>query len=296
MDDVFAIAIHGGAGDESKPETEEEKQKYLNGLREALDAGLRILREGGEALDAVEAAVACLEDNPLFNAGHGAAYGSDGMHYLDAAIMKGEAPGCGSVAGLTTVKNPVRLARLAMEKSPYVTIISDDAEAFADEMGVERVENTAFDDPLRYQQWKKKQEEEKSGGHGTVGAVALDKHGHVAAATSTGGLTNARKGRVSDTAIIGAGTYANNETCAVSCTGTGEQFIRFTVAYDIHAQVAYAGRSIQKAVEEVVLKKLEKGDGGVIVVDNKGNIALVFNTDGMFRGCADSKGRYEVAL
>jgi L-asparaginase / beta-aspartyl-peptidase len=291
----WAIAIHGGAGTIPKTLPEERKQQYLKSLAEALKVGQEALRQGGTSLDAVEKVVRFLEDDPLFNAGKGAVYTHEGTHELDAAIMDGRNLACGSVAVLKTVKNPIHLARLVMEKSRHVFMVGEGAETFATEMKVERVPNTYFDTPFRYEQWQealKKDEADRD----TVGAVALDVHGNLAAATSSGGLTNKRFGRLGDVPIIGAGTYANNRTCAISATGIGEQFIRHTVAHDISALVEYKGMTLQQAAEQVIHQKLKPGDGGVIGVGRDGSIALVFNSEGMYRGAADSTGRFEVKI
>ena len=236
-----------------------------------------------------------LEDDPLFNAGKGAVYTHEGTHELDAAIMDGRDLSCGSVAALKTVKNPISLARMVKEKSPHVFMVGEGAERFASEMKVERVPNTYFDTPKRHEQWQaalKEAEKDKD----TVGAVALDVHGNLAAATSTGGLTNKRFGRLGDVPVIGAGTYANNRTCAVSATGYGEEFIKHTVAHDISALMEYGGLTIQQAADRVIHQKLKPGDGGVIGVARDGSIALVFNSEGMYRGAADSSGRFEVKI
>ena len=291
----WAIAIHGGAGTIPKTLPEAEKQQYLKSLTAALKLGQDVLRQGGTSLDAVEKVVRFLEDDPLFNAGKGAVYTHEGTHELDAAIMDGRDLSCGSVASIKTVKNPISLARLVKEKSKHVFMVGTGAEKFAEEMKVERVPNTYFDTPKRYEQWQatlKKEEKDKD----TVGAVALDVHGNLAAATSTGGLTNKRFGRLGDVPVIGAGTYANNRTCAVSATGYGEEFIKHTVAHDISALMEYGGLTLQQAADRVIHQKLKSGDGGVIGVARDGSIALVFNSEGMYRGAADSSGRFEVKI
>lgn len=293
----WSLAIHGGAGTIPKDLPEERKEQYLKSLSRALGVGREVLQGGGTSLDAVEKVVRLLEDDPLFNAGKGAVYTHEGTHELDAAIMDGRTLSCGSVASLKTVKNPISLARMVMEKSPHVFMVGEGAEAFATQMKVERVKNDWFDTPERRQQWQdalKKEREEKE--RSTVGAVALDVHGNLAAATSTGGMTNKRFGRLGDVPVIGAGTYANNRTCAVSATGYGEEFIKHTVAHDISALVEYAGLSLQQAADRVIHQKLKKGDGGVIAVGKDGSIALVFNSEGMYRGAADSGGRFEVGI
>jgi beta-aspartyl-peptidase (threonine type) len=298
----YAIAIHGGAGVISKSLPEAEKQEYVRSLTAALRLGQGVLAAGGTSLDAVEKVVRYLEDDPRFNAGKGAVYTHDGRHEMDAAIMSGRDLACGAVAGVTTVKNPVSLARLVMERTPHVLLMGPGAEQFAGEMQVAREPNGYFDTPKRYKEWQEMLARERAkkpaGGqtHGTVGAVALDRHCDLAAATSTGGLTGKRFGRIGDSPIIGAGTYANDRTCAISATGTGEEFIRHNVAYDISALMEYGGLSLQQAAERVIHGKLKPGDGGVIGVSHDGSIALVFNSEGMFRGAADSNGRFEVKI
>jgi beta-aspartyl-peptidase (threonine type) len=297
----WSLAIHGGAGTMPRALPEVDKQRYLASLAAALKLGAGILEGGGSSLDAVEKVVRYLEDDPLFNAGKGAVFDHDGKHELDAAIMDGRDLSCGSVAGLKTVKNPISLARLVMTKSPHVFLIGDGAETFATVMKVERVPNEYFSTPGRYQQLQDALREEAAHppttkDKDTVGAVARDVHGNLAAATSSGGLTNKRWGRLGDVPVIGAGTYANNRTCAVSATGYGEQFIRHTVAHDISALVEYAGLTVQQAAERVIRQKLNPGDGGVIAVGADGSIALVYNSEGMYRGAADSKGRFEVHI
>jgi beta-aspartyl-peptidase (threonine type) len=299
----WAIAIHGGAGVIPKTLPEAEKQQYFKSLDAALKVGREVLAGGGTSLDAVEKVVRFLEDDPLFNAGKGAVYNHEGKHELDAAIMNGRNLACGSVAALTTVKNPITLARLVMEKSQHVFLIGEGAERFADAMKVPRVPNSWFDVERRYQQLQEEIKKERGEGpgssekkFGTVGAAALDVHGDLAAATSSGGLTNKRWGRIGDVPIVGAGTYANNRTCAISATGFGEQFIRHTVAHDVSALMEYRGLTLQQAADEVIHKKLNPGDGGVIGVARDGSIALVFNSEGMFRGAADAGGRFEVKI
>lgn len=299
---AWAIAIHGGAGVIPKTMAEDEKRQYFDALEEALGLGRDLLEQGAASLDVVERVVRHLEDVPLFNAGKGAVFTHDGGHELDAAIMDGRDLACGAVSGLATVKNPITLARLVMERSPHVFFVGPGAERFADEMGVERVDQQYFFTERRYEQWQRAREREKAAAgddddkHGTVGAVALDVHGNLAAATSTGGLTNKRYGRVGDVPVIGAGTYADNRTAAVSCTGFGEQFIRHSVAHDVTARMAYRGLGVEEAAKEVIQGELEPGDGGLIAVAHDGSIALVFNSEGMFRGAADAGGRFEVAI
>lgn len=293
----WALAIHGGAGTIPKTLPDAEKQQYLRSLGEALKVGQEVLRQGGTSLDAVEKVVRFLEDDPLFNAGRGAVYTHEGTHELDAAIMDGRTLACGSVAALKTVKNPISLARLVMEKSPHVFMVGEGAEKFADQVKVERVAQDYFHTPRRHEQWRealRKEKDEKD--KDTVGAVALDVHGNLAAATSTGGMTNKRFGRLGDVPVIGAGTYANNRTCAISATGWGEEFIKHTVAHDISALMEYAGLTLRQAADRVIHQKLKPGDGGVIGVSRDGSIALVFNSEGMYRGAADSTGRFEVKI
>jgi len=294
----WAIAIHGGAGTIPKNLPEEQKQQYLRSLSAALKIGQGVLQNGGTSLDAVEKVIRSLEDDPLFNAGKGAVYTHEGTHELDAAIMDGRDLSCGSVAAIKTVKNPISLARLVKERSPHVFLVGEGAEVFASEMKVERMPNSWFDTPKRYQDLQEALAEERKTrkDRDTVGCVALDVHGDLAAGTSTGGLTNKRFGRLGDVPVIGAGTYANNKTCAVSATGIGEEFIKHTVAHDISALVEYGGLTVQQAADRVIHQKLKPGDGGVIAVGRDGSIALVFNSEGMYRGAADSSGRFEVKI
>lgn len=299
----WSIAIHGGAGVISKDIPDSVRIGYEESLGTALRLGADMLDSGRTSLDVVEAVVRVLEDDPRFNAGRGAVYTADARHELDAAIMDGRALSAGAVAGVTTVRNPISLARQVMEQTPHVLLIGAGAEAFADQTGVERVPNTWFNTDLRRQQLDRAREREAErqqasleSRYGTVGAVALDRHGNLAAATSTGGMTNKRFGRVGDVPVIGAGTYADNATAAISCTGTGEQFIRHVVAHQVAAQMAFAGKSLDQAARFVIDTKLNPGDGGLIAVSRSGDIAMVFNSPGMFRGAADAKGRFEVAI
>ena len=302
----FALVIHGGAGVISRADIPEENLEKIHAdLNAALDAGQAILKKGGTALDAVSAAVVVLEDSPFFNAGKGAVYNAEARHELDASIMEGHTMRAGAVAGVTTIRNPIRLAREVMEHSPHVLLAGAGAEAFADtRKDVRRVTNDYFDTPHRLQQLRATQAEEKTAAaagpgtyFGTVGAVALDQHGHIAAATSTGGMTNKRWSRVGDSPIIGAGTYAN-EHCGVSGTGWGEFYIRAAVAHDICARMAYRGDSLQTAADAVILEVIPKmgGDGGAIAIDRKGNIALPFNTGGMYRGWIKPDGSRGTAI
>jgi beta-aspartyl-peptidase (threonine type) len=301
---MFAIAIHGGAGTLSRKEmTPAQEKEYLSGLGESLDAGYAVLAKGGSSLDATIAAVRVLEDNPLFNAGRGAVLDANGIAQLDASVMDGRTLGAGAVTGLQHVRNPIDLARLVMEKSPHVMLVGDGAEEFAKLQGVEMVPNEYFRTPARQRQLERSlrghvTRENELEAFGTVGAVALDLSGNLAAATSTGGMTGKRWGRVGDSPIIGAGTYANNASCAVSATGHGEYFIRTVVAHDICAQVEYLKVPLAQAVDNVLNGKMKKlgGNGGVIAIDPKGEIVLEFNSEGMFRGARTSQGRREVAI
>lgn len=286
----YAIAVHGGAGRYDYNQfSPEQKAAYNAGLREALLAAQKVLEGNGRAVDAVVAAAVVLENNPLFNAAKGAVLNSEGEVELDASIMDGKTLGAGAVAGLKTTKNPILAARAVMEKSQHVMLQAAGAEAFAKAQGLEQVPNSYFITPERKQQLeraKASQEKVNLSKFGTIGVVVLDRYGDLAAGTSTGGLTNKQWGRVGDSPIIGAGTYADNNSCAVSATGHGEYFIRATVARTICALVEYKGLSLQDAANLVVKDKLVKmgGEGGVIAVDRQGNIALVMNTSGMFRG------------
>jgi L-asparaginase / beta-aspartyl-peptidase len=288
----YTIVIHGGAGviDRSMPDS--VKNEYIKSLKIALDKGKKILENGGKSLDACEAVVKLLEDDPLFNAGKGAVYTSEGTHELDAAIMDGKDLSCGAVAGVKTIKNPIVLARQVMEKTKHVLLVSEGAEKFAKEIGSEIVSNNYFDTPERYKQFQKLLKDKK----GTVGCVALDKKGNLAAATSTGGTNNKMPGRVGDSPLINAGTYANNKTCAVSATGQGEKFIKNTVAFNISALIEYKGMSLDEAADEMINKRLKPNDGGIIAIDRNGNYVVKYNTAGMFRGVADSNGKFEVKI
>ena len=295
----FSIAIHGGAGTILPAlMTPQKELAYRTALNEAIRQGSAILEKGGSSLDAVEAAVISLEDFPLFNAGKGAVFTNTGTHEMDASIMYGLNLNAGAVSGVSNVKNPVALAKCVMEKSGHVYLSGKEAENFAELNKLSLETNAYFYTEERFKQWQdvkdsdtyqldhtdKSEQGEKK--FGTVGAVALDQHGNLAAATSTGGMTNKKFGRVGDTPIIGAGTYANNDTCAISCTGHGEYFIRAVVAYDISCLMEYKGLSLQAACNYVVKVKLVKfgGEGGLIAIDKYGNIELPFNSDGMYRG------------
>ena len=293
----WAIAVHGGAGTIDRGIDPQRKAAYVGALRAALELGSRSLAAGEPALDVVEKVVRVLEDDPLFNAGRGAVYTHQGTHELDAAIMDGRGLATGAVAAVKTVRNPISLARLVMERSPHVLLVGDGAEAFGDEMKVERVAQDYFHTETRYEAWQRALDSERrQEDRDTVGVVARDVFGNLAAATSTGGLTDKRFGRVGDVPIVGAGTYADNRTCAVSATGKGEEFIRHNVAHTISARMDFLGEGVETAAEAVIRRTLRPGDGGVIAVDARGNLALAFNTQGMYRGAADANGRFEVGI
>ncbi len=294
----MVIVIHGGAGTILRSSmTPSLQQQYEQGLQSALEAGYGILTNGGSSLDAVEAAVIVLENFPLFNAGRGSVYNNLGKHEMDAAIMNGKTLEAGAVSGISNVKNPVQLARKVMEQSEHVLLTGPGAEQFAKMQNVEFASDEYFYNAARYDQWQQAmkanvvQLDHTEKKFGTVGAVALDQHGNLAAATSTGGMTNKKFGRMGDSPIIGAGTYANNATCAISCTGHGELFIRAVVAHDISCLMEYKGLSLQDACNVVVHDKLIKisGEGGLIAVDSLGNTAMPFNSDGMYRGYRNAK-------
>ncbi len=304
----YAIAIHGGAGTILKENMTPEKEKsYLGALNEALDIGESILREGGSSLDAVEQTIIYLENSPLFNAGRGAVFTHEGKNELDASIMDGATRNAGAVGGVTIVKNPILAARAVMEHSKHVLLTGEGAEQFAEEQGLEIVDPGYFYTESRWQSLQRaKAAEEQSTGflstnpdhkYGTVGCVALDKAGNITAGTSTGGMTNKRYNRFGDVPVIGAGTYANNATCGVSCTGHGEYFIRYAVAYDISALMEYKGMSLEEATRYVIHDKLldAGGSGGLIAVDRQGNVSLEFNSPGMYRGYA-RPGEREVGI
>jgi len=310
----IAIVIHGGAGViEPSRMTAAKEASYRAGLAAALDAGYAVLERGGSSLDAVTAAVRIMEDDPQFNAGRGAVLNDQGDAELDAAVMDGNGPRAGAVASVLHVKNPVELARLVMEKSRYVLLVGEGAEDFALEQGVALVPRSYFRTEAREREFEETRHAEwaprnaggpaagaaQSNSMGTVGAVAIDRAGNLSAATSTGGLsTNKHRGRVGDTPLIGAGTYANNQSCAVSGTGQGEYFIRAVVAYDVCALLQYRHMTLAEAVHEVIHEKLRRagGEGGVIALDSAGNVAMDFNSVGMFRGARDSRGRREIAM
>jgi len=302
----FSIAIHGGAGTITKQSLTPEKEKaYHKALEKALTAGHQALINGGSAVDAVELAVTLLEDCPLFNAGKGSVFTSEGTHEMDASIMDGSNLEAGAVSMVKGIKNPVKVARLIMERSEHVFMAGPGAEAFAKSMQCEFREEKYFYDEFRYQQWltvkgtdvtQLDHASEKK--FGTVGAVACDRKGNLAAATSTGGMTNKKFGRIGDTPMIGAGNYANNQTCAISCTGSGEFFIRGVVAYDVSCLMEYKGMSLSQACDEVIHHRLKNigGDGGLIAVDLNGNIAMPFNTEGMYRASRNSEGHTIVSI
>ncbi len=295
----YVLVIHGGAGTLSRQAmTPEQEARYRSALDSALQVGEAILKSGGTALDAVTETVSWLEDCPLFNAGRGAVFTHEGRNELDASIMDGRTQNAGAVGSVTIVKNPIRLARAVMEKSPHVFLVGPGAERFAIENGLDTVPPSWF---FTQERWDALQRVLKRGDKtgsvssdladykfGTVGAVALDRQGNLAAATSTGGMTNKRWNRLGDSPVIGAGTYASNDACAVSCTGHGEYFIRYAVAHDVWARMVYGGASLQDAAHEIMMKKLvEKGgEGGLIAVDRNGAIAMPFNSEGMYRGYA----------
>jgi len=315
--DNIAIVIHGGAGTITKSSmTAELEKEYTDKLSEALKSGYEILKQGGTAVDAVETAIKIMEDSPLFNAGKGAVFTHEGTNELDASIMDGRTLNAGAVAAVKHIKNPISLARLVMEKSWHVLLVGEGAEKFAQEQGLELVSEDYFkterrlkqlqqilehdskrDDSLKLERKKNPPSGDNNESHGTVGCVAIDKYGNIAAGTSTGGMTNKRFGRVGDSPIIGAGNYANNQTCGVSGTGDGEYFIRLNVGKDISDLMEYKGLTVQEA-SQTTIDKLTKlgGTGGVIALDKNGNIAMPFNTSGMYRGYIDKNGKIVVKI
>ncbi|WP_034061098.1 isoaspartyl peptidase/L-asparaginase family protein [Lacinutrix jangbogonensis] len=305
---TFSIAIHGGAGTLVKGMmTPELETRYKAALQLALDSGYHILESGGTATEAVEKAVVVLEDSPLFNAGKGSVFTATESHEMDASIMDGKTLNAGAVSLITGIKNPVSLARDVMEKSEHVFLAGDGAMQFAKELDYNLEGSSYFYDELRHNQWLEIKDtdsfqldhaKKKDSKFGTVGAVACDKEGNIAAATSTGGMTNKKWGRVGDSPMIGAGNYANNKTCAISCTGSGEFFIRGVVAYDVACLIEHKGLSLEAAASEVIHKRILeiKGDGGLIAIDTKGNIAMPFNTEGMYRASKSSTGTEEVSI
>jgi len=305
----FTIAIHGGAGTILRSDmTADLEREYTDALEQALMAGYSLLEKGISSVDAVKAAVTSLEDCILFNAGRGSVFAADGSQEMDASIMDGGTLMAGAVSAVKNIKNPVELAYAVMAKSRHVMLNGQGAYEFALSQGIKTEKDDYFFSKFRYDQWKQLQgTDETALDHnvaagdkkfGTVGAVALDKHGNIAAATSTGGMTNKKWGRIGDSPIIGAGTYANNKTCAISCTGHGEPFIRAVTAYDVSCLMEYKGHSLQEAVHIVVHDKLLKidGEGGMIGVDAQGNVAMIFNSEGMYRGMKCSDGRNEVLI
>ena len=328
--DKITLVLHGGAGTITRANMTPEKEKaYREVLNTALQKGYSVLKQGGTSVEAVAATIMVMEDSPLFNAGKGAVFTNEGKNELDAAIMEGKMLKAGAIAGVTTIKNPIRGAIAVMEKSPHVLMAGKGADLFAKEQGLEIVSPSYFYTEARYKALLEAKKEEKieldhdekiktdmkknpktgfvneedlifteGKKFGTVGCVALDRFGNLAAGTSTGGMTNKRYGRVGDAPIIGAGTYANNATCAVSATGHGEFFIRSVVAYDISALMEYKGLPVKEAADEVVMKKLVErgGEGGIIAVDKNGNIAMPFNSEGMYRGYIKSDGSSKVMI
>ncbi len=310
----FSLVIHGGAGTILKEEmTPDLESEYRDGLQDALNAGYSILNAGGSSLQAVELAVATLENNLLFNAGRGSVFNNHGLHEMDAAIMDGESLGAGAVAGVKNIANPVKLATLVMRNSEHVLLSGQGANDFAISQRVSIENDEYFFSQQRYDQWQAllgtdkyaldhqtnsaiKINQEKK--FGTVGAVACDQFGNLAAATSTGGMTNKKYGRIGDSPLIGSGTYANNQTCAISCTGHGEPFIKAVAAYDVSCLMEYKCMDLQQAMNEVIHVKLIKlqGEGGMIGVDRHGNAAMVFNSDGMYRASMNSDSQKEMAI
>lgn len=310
----FTIVIHGGAGTILKEDmTPELEQAYSEGLQQALDISYAVLEEGGTAVNAVKAALVLLEDNILFNAGRGSVFTKKGVQEMDAAIMDGSDLSAGAVAGVRNVRNPIELATEVMRNSNHVFLSGKGANDFAIKQGVKLEPDEYFFSQFRYDQWKAIRDSDtysldhthhhleelmRDRKFGTVGAVARDQHGNLAGATSTGGMTNKKYGRIGDSPMIGAGTYANNKTCAISCTGHGEMFIRSVAAYDVSCLMEYKGLSLQEAMDIVVNEKLVKmnGEGGMIGVDASGNAAMVLNSAGMYRAVKNNKGRNEVAI
>jgi len=310
----FTIVIHGGAGTILKEEMEPAlEQAYLSILQTALDYGYRILQQGGSAVEAVKAAIVIMEDNVLFNAGRGSVFTIKGVQEMDAAIMDGNGIQAGAIAGVRNVRNPIMLAAEVMLHANHVFLSGKGANDFAIQQGIRLEPDEYFFSQFRYNQWKAIRDSDnysldhtnhqleellKDKKFGTVGAVAFDKQGNLAAGTSTGGMTNKKYGRIGDSPVIGAGTYANNSTCAISCTGHGEMFLRSVAAYDVSCLIAYKGLSLQQAMAEVVNKKLVaiQGEGGMIGVDAKGNYAMVFNSAGMYRGVKNSDGYQEISI
>lgn len=293
----WAIVIHGGAGTIKREfMTPEKDSLYRAKLAEALNVGSEILKNGGTSMDAVEQTIHVLEESPLFNAGRGAVFNERGQNEMDAAIMNGETHAAGAVVNIHTIKSPISAARAVMEKSVHVMLTGEGAEIFAEKQGLEIVEPEYFFDQRRWDSFKKAKD--KIDKHGTVGCVALDENGNIAAGTSTGGMTMKMYGRVGDVPVIGAGTYADNATCGISATGHGEFFIRNVVAYDVAALMKYKGMSIEEASEEVIMNKLKPigGSGGIIGLDAQGNTIMTFNSDGMFRGKVSSNSEMVIGI
>ena len=305
---TFSIAIHGGAGTLVKGMmTPELESRYKEALKIALEKGYAVLDKGGTAIDAVEEAVKLLEDSPLFNAGKGSVFTANETHEMDASIMDGKTLNAGAVSLISGIKNPVGLARDVMEKSEHVFLAGEGAMQFAKQLDYKIEDAQYFYDEFRHKQWLEIKDTDsfqldhatkKDSKFGTVGAVACDQEGNIAAATSTGGMTNKKWGRVGDSPMIGAGNYANNKTCAISCTGSGEFFIRGVVAYDVACLMEHKGLSLKEASNEVINKRILeiKGDGGLIAVDVEGNIAMPFNTEGMYRASKTSNGEAEISI
>lgn len=311
---MITICIHGGAGTILKEDMTPELEKaYLDALQTALNAGYAVLEEGGTAVNAVKAAVVVLEDNVLFNAGRGSVFTKKGVQEMDAAIMRGQDLEAGSVCGVKNVRNPVELAAEVMTNSNHVFLSGKGASDFAIKQGIKLEPDEYFFSQFRYDQWKAIRDSDnyaldhthhhleelmRDKKFGTVGAVACDSNGNIAAATSTGGMTNKKYGRVGDSPIIGAGTYANNQTCAISCTGHGEPFIKAVAAYNVSCLMEMKGLTLQQAMDETVMHKLKNmdGEGGMIGVDTEGNFAMIFNSAGMYRGVKNNKGVDEVSI
>ena len=310
----FSIVIHGGAGTILKSDmTPQLEEAYVRGLDEAISAGKMILEKGGYALDAIQGSIKILEDNLLFNAGRGSVFTKKGVQEMDAAIMDGQTLKAGAITGVRNVRNPIQLAYEVMTESNHVFLSGKGANDFAIKRGLKLEPDDYFFSQFRYDQWKEIRDSDtysldhthqdlnelmKDKKFGTVGAVAVDVHGNIAAATSTGGMTNKKFGRIGDSPVIGAGTYANNKTCGISCTGHGELFIRSVAAYDVSALMEYKGLSLQEAMNEVVHKKLVaiNGEGGMIGVDAHGNTAMVFNTAGMYRAMMNQDGDKTIGI
>ncbi len=294
--DKYTIVIHGGAGTISESMPEAVKAQYYAAMKHALTIGRDVLANGGTSMEAVEKVIRYFETDPKFNAGIGAVFTSAGRHELDAAIMNGATLQCGAVAGVEHVAHPITLAKLVMEKTPHILLAYQGADAFAVKMGMKPVPNSYFDTPERKTELEKWMKRIKDKDHGTVGCVCLDEYGNLAAGTSTGGLTGKMPGRIGDSPLVGDGTYANNQTCAVSGTGIGEEYMRNAVGFNINALMAYKGMSLKDAVHYVIHTLLKPNVGGVIAVDREGNYDMDFNTTGMFRGVATSSGTFEVKI